>query len=170
MSLELDDYRLDDARSLTRDQLQGDQSVELRRLEEFEEFVDDGVQLKLQDNDWITQDRFAQIVDTTSIEVHHEGEKSFDLTTFEVDEVEHHTGEDVHHVPNDVKAFEKVKTKNDMIIHGQQMDKHLFAVSTCDVRNNFTDQVTDEITRNNFCDSSVNGVKQQQLSPHDIGC
>ncbi|KAL4194764.1 hypothetical protein AMTRI_Chr05g70120 [Amborella trichopoda] len=86
MSSELADYRLEDARSLTREQLLGDQ-------------LDN-------DSDWVVQDGFEQVVDTTSIEIHHEGEKSFALTTYEVNEVEPHTGEDVHHVPDDVKVFE----------------------------------------------------------------
>ncbi|KAL4183604.1 hypothetical protein AMTRI_Chr11g155940 [Amborella trichopoda] len=94
MSLELADYRLGDARSLTREKLLGDQSV--------------------------SQDEFAQVIDTTSIEVHHEGEKFFALATYEVDEVKPHMGEDVHYVPYAVKVFEKVKAESDLIMHGQQ--------------------------------------------------
>ncbi|KAL4182194.1 hypothetical protein AMTRI_Chr12g241350 [Amborella trichopoda] len=115
MSSELADYRLDNARSQER--------------------ADNN-------NDWDVQDGFAQVVDTTSIEVNHEGEKSFALTTSKVDEIEPHTGEDVHHVsdeiephtgedvhhvPDDVKVFEKVKTKSDLIMQGQQMDNNSFA-------------------------------------------
>ncbi|ERM95433.1 hypothetical protein AMTR_s00008p00247580 [Amborella trichopoda] len=63
MSSELADYRLDDVKSLSREQLLGDQSVELRRLEESDELVDNDAQLNLQDNDsdWVAQDGFAQI-------------------------------------------------------------------------------------------------------------
>ncbi|ERN08686.1 hypothetical protein AMTR_s00017p00218990 [Amborella trichopoda] len=86
-----------------------------------------------------------------------EGEKSFVLTMSEADEVKPHTGEDVHHVPHDVK----VKTKSDLIMRAQQMNKHLFAGSTCDIQNKDTDQVTNQVTRNNVRDGSVSDVEQQ---------
>ncbi|ERN16665.1 hypothetical protein AMTR_s00051p00169130 [Amborella trichopoda] len=73
------------------------------------------------------------------------------------------------HVSNDVKMFEKVKIEGGPVMHGQQMNKNLFAVSTCDVRNNVTDQVIDEVTRNSVRDGSVSDVEQQQLLPMTLG-
>ncbi|ERN06902.1 hypothetical protein AMTRI_Chr06g174690 [Amborella trichopoda] len=75
--------------------------------------LDDDAQLKFQDDDsdWVAQDEFAQVMHTTSIEVHHEEEKSFALTTSEVDEVKPRTGKKARTTKCDCKDFHKLRNQ-----------------------------------------------------------